>query len=124
MIPWVQISFKLQRPALQFDDSKINHAQRSGWKTCRPPTDAWASYVDTDGVPPGRYVQARTYMLYRNGVVVAVVAKYSSESAETAVKKGAAAAAVPAQSGMVIAGTSTEQQFLDRAASQGLACGN
>ena len=61
MIPWVQISFKLQRPALQFDDSKINHAQRSGWKTCRPPTDAWASYVDTDGVPPaGTFKRART----------------------------------------------------------------
>ena len=124
LIPWVQISFKVHRPALQFDDSKISHAQKHGWMTCRPQTDAWAGYVDTQGVPPGRYVQMRSYMLYRQGVVIAVVAQYSNESEAAAVKKGAPASEAPAQNGMIIAGSSTEQQFRDRAASQGLVCGN
>ena len=122
-VTWVQISFKVRRPALQFDESRINHARRNGWIVCRPNTEEWVSYLETKATP-NQYVQMRTYMLYRKGIVVALEAAYFSLNEATSVRKGEAASEVPAQSGLVIAGSSTEMQFRDRAASQGLACGS
>jgi hypothetical protein len=122
-IPWVQISFNVQRPPLQFaiDEGKLTYAKESGWIICRPKTDDWVGYLD---LTMGRheYVQTRTYMLYQHGVMITLVGRYLSVGEEASVRKGDVGSGTRTQDGMVIAGGSTEGDFRDRAASQSLEC--
>jgi hypothetical protein len=122
-IPWVQISFKVQRPPLELaiDVDKLPYAKNNGWMICRPKTEAWVSYLDETMAPP-QYVQTRTYMLYRDGVGVTLVGRYVSASEDASARKDDVGSGTRTQDGIVIAGVSTKSDFSARASSQGLEC--
>jgi hypothetical protein len=124
-IPWVQISFNVKRPPLQFaiDQGTLASAKEKGWTICKPKTDEWVGYLD---LANGRneYIQTRTYMVYRHGVMITLVARYVSASEEASVRKGDANSGARTQDGAVIAGGASESEFRDKVASQSLECEN
>jgi hypothetical protein len=123
-IPWVQISFDVQREPLDFavTEDRLAKAKSDGWMLCEPKSAEWSGYYDATTTPPNRYKQIREYMLYRAGVVITLVGTYESDSESTSVKKVPGQTTKPTQHGFVIAHASSEKDAFDFAAKQGLSC--
>jgi hypothetical protein len=123
-IPWVQISFDVQREPLEFAvaEARLAKAKSDGWMLCEPKSAEWSGYYDATTTPPNRYIQMREYMLFRAGVVITLVGTYESDSESAAVKKVPGQTTRPGQHGFVIARNSNERDTLDFAATQNLSC--
>lgn len=118
--PWVQISFNVRRPWLEFavDEKRINRAKLEGWDLCRPATAEWAGHEDVV-VASASYRRLRTYVLYREGVLVQLLGMYDSPL-ESVGLEGEAEPAI--QQGFVIAKKATEKDALRMAADFKLSC--
>lgn len=123
-IPWVQISFDVQRepPEFAVTEARLAKAKSDGWTFCEPKSAEWSEYYDATTTHPNRYKQIREYMLYRAGVLITLVGTYESDSESTSVKKAPGQTTKPTQHGYVIARNSSEKDALDFAATQALSC--
>ena len=123
-IPWEQVSYDVLREPLEFAiaEPRLRQATADGWKLCEPATSEWTGYTDMS-VTPARYTQARTYVLYRDGVQIMLMGMYYSASEAASVKKHDGQADKPVQHGVVIARRASEKEALETAAQQNLHCG-
>lgn len=112
-LPWVQISFNVRRPWLQFaiDEQRIQQAQSEGWELCRPASAEWEGYEDATG-PSLTYKRLRTYVLYREGVLIQLIGMYQSPGG----------AQQPIQQGVVIAREATKEEARQMAGNFQLTC--
>jgi len=123
-IPWVQLSFTVRRAPLEFpiDANRLLQATADGWTLCQPMPSEWTSYLDMS-VTPARYRQTRTYVLYREGVLLLLVGMYDGDSEATAVKRGGNRMEMPVQHVAVVARPSSAPESREVAARQNLTCG-
>lgn len=122
-LPWVQISFTVRRPPLEFavDESRLAQARADGWALCQPTTSEWEGFEDAR-VTPVRYRQERVFVLYKGGVQITLLGIYDSPSKEVSVRKREGQTETPIQRGYVIARKATEEEALAAAAAHGLSC--
>jgi hypothetical protein len=122
-LPWVQIDFNVRRKPLRFafSDSQLNQALSDRWTVCRPKTAEWTAFQDVI-VTPSRYVQRRTYVLFRNGVLIVLMGNYSSANEATSIKKLEDQGEMPVQHGVVIARNANDHEARAVAESQALSC--
>jgi len=97
-------------------------ATADGWTLCQPMPSEWTSYLDMS-VTPARYRQTRTYVLYREGVLLLLVGMYDGDSEATAVKRGGNRMEMPVQHVAVVARPSSAPESREVAARQNLTCG-
>lgn len=119
-LPWLQISFNVRRPWLEFafDENRIRDAQLAGWKLCRPTTGEWEGYEDRAVTPPN-YRRQRTYLLYKDGVSMQFFGTYDTplNSSGTSNRDEK-----PVQQGILIARRETTSEALQMAANFHLSC--
>lgn len=117
-IPWVQKSFNVSRAPSEFAVSadKLNRATSDGWRLCQPSSPEWASHYDATLTPP-RHTKQRTYVLYKNGVLVVLAGTHYDTNENTA-----AAAQKMTQHGMVIVRQGTDREAQETADSFKLSC--
>jgi hypothetical protein len=122
-LPWVQISFTVRRPPLEFaiDEARLSEAASKGWSLCRPSTTEWEGYADATVTPP-RYTQHRIYVLHKDGILIMLTGLYYSDSEQDSVTKRPKSAEMPVQQVYVIARKATTEEALEAAAAQGLSC--
>jgi hypothetical protein len=122
-IPWEQVSFDVTRAPLEFavNESRLHQAAADGWKLCEPATSEWTGFTDMS-VAPARYTQTRTYVLYRQGVLIVLIGTYYSASEAVAVRPRDDQAEKPVQHVVVISRQATEKEALETAAHQNLRC--
>jgi hypothetical protein len=123
-LPWVQISFTVRRPPLEFaiDEARLDDAASKGWSLCRPGTAEWEGYADAT-VTPERYTQHRAYVLHKDGILITLTGFYHSSSEQTAVAKRPESNEMPIQQVYVIVRRATAEEALEVAAAQRLSCG-
>jgi hypothetical protein len=119
-LPWLQISFNVRRPWLQFafDENRIKDAQRSGWRLCRPTTSEWEGYEDRAVTPPS-YRRQRTYLLYKDGSSIQLLGMYNTPLNELGPGNGSEK---PVQQGILIAKKENLSEALLMAANFHLSC--
>jgi hypothetical protein len=119
-LPWVQISFNVRRPWLQFaiDEKRIFRAKAEGWALCQATSSEWDGYQDFAVTPP-RYTRLKTYILYRDGVMLTLIGRYDRPIAELPLGKRDER---PIQQGFVIARKATEKEGMEAAANMRLSC--
>jgi hypothetical protein len=119
-LPWLQISFNVRVPWLQFafDENRIKDAQRSGWRLCQPTTSEWESYEDRSVTPPS-YRRQRTYILYKDGSSIQFFGMYNTPVNESGPGNSNEK---PVQQGILIAKKETLSEALQMAASFHLSC--
>lgn len=122
-IPWVQISFDVQRDPLEFaiNADVLTQAKTNGWMLCEPRTPEWTGYDDFT-VTPSRYTQHRKYMVHKDGVLITLLGVYYSASESTSVRKVDGRTDRPIQHGVVIARPASEEEAREAANSQLLSC--
>ena len=119
-LPWVQISFNIRRPWLQFafDENRIKEAKLAGWGLCRPANAEWDGYEDHAATPPN-YRRLRTYVLYKDGVLLQLIGIYDTPLETMGLGKRDEK---PVQQGIVIARRTTPKEALQMAANFQLSC--
>jgi hypothetical protein len=119
-LPWLQISFNVRRPWLQFafDENRIRGAQLTGWKLCRPATGEWEGYEDRTATPPN-YRRQRTYLLYKDGVSIQFFGTYDTPLNTLGTGKSNEK---PVQQGILIAKREPTSEALQMAANFQLSC--
>jgi hypothetical protein len=122
-VPWLQISFDVQRPPLEFgiDESRLRRAAADGWKVCAPTSPEWTGYLDMSA-QPAQYTQTRTYVLYRDGILVTLIGMYNSANEASSVKKSDERDEKPVQHDFVIVEQTDDQKFHETAAHHNLQC--
>jgi len=117
-LPWVQISFNVRRPWLQFafDENRIRNAQLAGWKLCQPLTDKWEGYEDR-AVTPAKYRRQRTYLLYKDGVSMQFFGLY-----DTPLNTAGNRDEFPVQLGIIVARKEKKSEALQIAQNFHLSC--
>jgi hypothetical protein len=123
-IPWLQISFNVQREPFDFgiDESTLRRAVADGWKLCEPTKAEWTGYMDMS-TQPAQYTQTRTYVLYRDGVLVTLIGMYNSPNEAASVRKHEGVGDRPLQQDFVIVSHASEHESLETAAKHNLRCG-
>jgi hypothetical protein len=119
-LPWTQISFQVRRPWLKFavDEDRISQAKIEGWGLCRPMSTDWDGYEDYAVTPP-RYRRLRTYVLYRDGVLLQLIGIYDTPLETMGPGKSGEK---PVQQGVVIVRKATAKEALQTAADFHLSC--
>jgi hypothetical protein len=119
-LPWVQISFKVLRPWLVFavDERRISEAKLAGWALCQPASAEWNGYEDHATTPPN-YRRLRTYVLYRDGVLLQLIGIYDTPIDTMGLGKRDEK---PVQQGFVIARTATPNEVFQTAKNFDLSC--
>ena len=119
-MPWVQISFNVRRPWLEFafDEHRIGEAKAEGWGLCQPVSSEWEGYEDRAVTPPS-YRRVRTYVLYRDGVALQLIGIYDVPLEAMGLGKRDEK---PVQQGIVIARRATAKEALQIAANFQLSC--
>jgi hypothetical protein len=122
-LPWVQISFTVRRPPLEFaiDEGRLRDAVAKGWSLCRPRTTEWEGYADATVTPAG-YMQHRVYILHKDGILIMLTGLYRSTSEQAAVGKRTDEADMPIQQVIVTARRAPIEEVAAMAAAQGLFC--
>lgn len=119
-IPWVQISFDVQRVGNEFAflNIEFDNAKSEGWRVCRQQASEWTKYEDVS-LTQNRYIQQKVYTLYRDQVLVTLVGRYEDDREQDS---QVAPQRPRVQHGIVIAKNSTDQEARETAQSLGLAC--
>lgn len=122
-IPWVQISFNVRREPLEFAVSveELSRAAADGWILCKPQTFEWMGFNDFS-VTPNRYTKQRTYLLYKDGILITLLGMYHYASESSSVEADDRQTDMPIQHGVVIARNVAKEESLATANSQGLVC--
>jgi hypothetical protein len=119
-LPWVQITFNVRRPWLEFavNEKRINQAKVEGWRLCRPTSAEWDGYEDHAVTPP-IYRRLRTYVLYKDGILLQLFGIYDKPLETMGLGKRDDE---PVQQGIVLASKSTAKEALQMAENFQLSC--
>jgi len=88
-IPWVQLSFNVRRPWLEFavDENRIARARSEGWRVCGPAKSEWESYWD-EGTTPPRYERHKMVVLYKAGTMLTLIGMYDGPEENQPIQQG------------------------------------
>jgi hypothetical protein len=119
-LPWLQISFRVHRPWLEFafDEKHLEHARTEGWMLCKSPSADWVGYEDY-AVKPPQYTRQKMYVLYRDGISLTIIGMVFTplEAVPLAPREPN-----PLQQGFVSGLNASEQQALQTASDLKLSC--
>ena len=119
-LPWLQISFRVRRPGLDFafDEKRIERARAEGWTVCQAIGPQWEGYQDY-AVTPRRHTRLRSYILYRSGTSLTLMGIYDSPIDELPLAQREDR---PMQQGILIAKNEAERHAIEAAANLKLKC--